>query len=311
MNIDRDLIVIGGGAGGLAAAQYAARSNLKVLVIEEMALGGQALLIESVENYPGIPEIVNGFEFAERMEQQARDFGAEILNDTVKDLKKEGNHFVVKTASETFTSYTVVLATGAKHRNLGVPGEKEFSGRGVSYCATCDGPFFRDKKILVVGGGDAACDEGMFLSKLTSKVVLIHRKDRFRAQKALAERVIENKNIETRFNTVIKEIKGSNKVEAVVLENLEKNETYEELFDGVFIFVGSLPQTSLVPDIAKDEGGFIITNQRMETEIPGLFAVGDLRATPFRQLVVAAADGAIAAHCAAQYIDEIMGQSYK
>ena len=310
METDRDIIIIGGGAAGLAAAQYAARSNLNTLVIEELASGGQALSIESLENYPGLPEPLSGFDFAEKMEKQAQTFGAEMLSGTVKSINKEKDSFIIETDSGTLSCHAVILATGAKHRNLGVPGEKELSGRGVSYCATCDGPFFKNKKILVVGGGDAACDEAMFLSKLSSEIVVVHRKDRFRAQKALAERVLKNKNIDVRFNTTVKEILGSGKVEKVILENPETGKTYEEAFDAVFIFVGSLPQTSLVPQAAKDEAGYILTNQKMETDIPGLFAVGDLRATPFRQVVVAAADGAIAAHCAAQKIDEIKGKVY-
>jgi len=204
----------------------------------------------------------------------------------------------------------VILSTGAKHRKLGIPGEDAFSGKGVSYCATCDGPFFRNKKMLVVGGGDAACDEAMFLSKLTDRVVMVHRKDRFRAQKAIADRVMENPRIEVRFSTVAEEIQGSEKVDKVVLKNLETGETVTEEFAAVFIFVGSIPQTGLVPDLPKDEGGYILTDQNMCTEIPGLYAAGDVRATPFRQVVVAAGEGAVASHCAAQYIDEIRGQVY-
>ncbi|MEW5817461.1 MAG: FAD-dependent oxidoreductase, partial [Spirochaetota bacterium] len=189
-------------------------------------------------------------------------------------------------------------------------GEKEFTGKGVSYCATCDGPFFKNKKILVVGGGDAACDEAGFLANLTETVVIVHRRDRFRAQRALAERILNNPHIQVRFNTVLKEIKGKTKVEKVVLSRTDKDETYEEPFDAVFIFIGSVPQTRLIPDIAKDEGGYIITNQRMETEIPGLYAAGDVRSTPFRQIVVASGEGAVAAHCAAQYIDALRGEAY-
>jgi len=310
MKPDRDILIIGGGVAGLTAAQYAARSNLGVLVLEELASGGQALLIENIENYPGMPQAVNGYELSQLFEEQAKGFGAEIRNVTAKTLRKEGNHFVVETSEGTISAYAVILATGAKHTHLGAPGEKEFIGRGVSYCATCDGPFFKDRKILVVGGGDAACDEAMFLSKLSGKVTLIHRRERFRAQKALAERTMKNTGLSIRFNTVCKEIKGSGKVERVVLQDLATGSISEEPMDAVFIFIGSEPQTQLVPDLKKDEGGYIVTDQRMETEVKGLFAVGDLRATPFRQLVVASADGAIAAHCAAQYIDDIKGEAY-
>lgn len=310
MKADKDLIIIGAGPGGMAAAQYGARANLKVLVIEEMAPGGQALNISDLENYPGISEPISGFDFSQIMEKQAEAFGAEFMTASATEIKKDGDLFFVTTTQGEISSFTVIMATGAKHRLLDVKGEKEFSGRGVSYCASCDGPFFKDKKILVVGGGDSACDEASFLSHLSKKIVLVHRKDRFRAQKSIAERVLNNPRIKVIFNTVVKEIKGDFKVGSVVLENTLTGKIKEEKFDAVFIFVGSIPQTSLIPDIKKDEGGFVITNQRMETEKPGLFAVGDLRATPFRQLIVAAGEGAVATHCATQHIDDIKGMRY-
>lgn len=311
MQVDRDLIIIGGGAAGLSAAQYAARANLKVMLIEQMAAGGQCLIIGDLENYPGFPEPINGGEFAQLLEEQAKNFGAEFLLTTAKSITKEGEIFTVETAKGNFTTYAVIISTGAQHRKLDVPGEKEFGGRGVSYCATCDGPFFRNKKMLVVGGGDAACDEAGFLANLTDKVVMIHRRDRFRAQKSLADRVLKNPNIEVRFNTVIKEIKGGMKVTGVVLENVETGEQYEEEMDAVFVFIGSIPQTAIVPDLPKDEAGYILTDQNMETEVKGLYAAGDVRATPFRQLVVAAGEGAVATHCASLRIDAIKGQAYE
>ena len=310
MDVERDVIIIGGGPAGLTAAQYAARGNLSVLVIEEMATGGQALLIDDLENYPGFPEPIKGFDFCQRLEQQATNFGAEITMASVSGIKKKDDVFIVETDRGEMTALSVIIATGAKHRVLGVPGEKEFTGRGVSYCATCDGPFFKDKKMLVVGGGDAACDEAMYLSNLTDKVILIHRRDRFRAQKALADRVLNNKNIEVRFNTELLEIKGNQKVEKVRLIKNKENKEYEEDMDAVFIFVGTIPQTSMLDGVEKDEAGYIVTDQRMETNIRGLFAAGDVRATPFRQVVVAAGEGAIAAHSASQYIDELKGQAY-
>ncbi|MDR3200913.1 MAG: thioredoxin-disulfide reductase [Spirochaetales bacterium] len=307
----KDVIVIGGGAAGLSAAQYCARAGLAVLVVEEMALGGQALVIEGVENYPGFPDPVSGFEFAEKFEKQAKKFGAEFLYASVQSLKKEGRFFTLTTSKGVFTSYAVILATGAKHRLLDIPGEKELAGRGVSYCATCDGPFFKNQKILVVGGGDAACDEAMFLAKLTDKVVMIHRRERFRAQKALAERVLKNKNIEVRFNTVLEEIKGKandkgiEKTASGIFRRTDTGERYEEEINAVFIFAGTIPETALVPQLDKDEGGYIVTDERMETSLAGLFCAGDVRATQFRQLIVAAGEGAVAAHSAAQYIDDL------
>ncbi len=316
MKVDKDLIVIGGGAAGLTAAQYGARANLSTLLIEEMAVGGQALLIEGLENYPGFTEPVNGYAFAQKFEEQARKFGAEILTGSVKSLSKEGQVFVLETTEGRLTASAVILATGAKHRTLGVPGEKEYSGKGVSYCATCDGPFFKKQKIVVVGGGDAACDEAMFLAKLTDQLVMVHRRDRFRAQKSLADRVLHNPNIKVKFNTVVERIHGGKnalgieKVNKVTFKRVDTGETWDEEAAAVFVFVGSIPNTGLVPDLPKDEAGYVVTDQRMETSLPGLFCAGDVRATPFRQLVVAAGEGAVAAHSAAQYIDELRNEAY-
>lgn len=311
MEPDWDLVVVGAGGAGLGAAQYSARANLRTLILEEMAPGGQALVIDRLENYPGIADPVSGFDFADLMRRQAESFGAEIRSSGVIALRRDGNRFVLETSDGPVSAWAVILATGAKHRHLEVPGEMEFSGRGVSYCATCDGPFFKGKRILVVGGGDAACDEAMYLSKLTDRVILVHRKDRFRAQKALAERVLANPRIETRFHHTVKEIHGSKQVEAVTLVRTDTGEEYRESVDAVFIFVGSIPQTTLAPDADKDESGSLLTNDRMETSVPGLFAAGDVRVTPFRQLITAVADGAVAAHSASQYIDEIRGQAYR
>ncbi len=312
-----DLIIIGGGAAGLAAAQYGARANLRTLLVEQMANGGQCLLIEGLENYPGFPDPIDGEEFTERFERQARQFGAEFAIATVEGIRREGEVFHLDTSEGEMTAYSVVLATGAKHRTLDVPGEADLQGRGVSYCATCDGPFFKNQKILVVGGGDAACDEATFLSKLTDKVIMAHRRDRFRAQKSLAQRVLNNENIDVRFNTVVKEIHGKpgmmgmQKVGSVTFQDTETGAEYTEELDAVFVFIGSIPQTDLVPYVDKDEAGYIRTDEHMETSVPGLYAVGDVRTTPFRQLVVAASDGAIAAHSASQHIDALLDRSYE
>ena len=323
--IDADLLIIGAGPAGLTAAQYGARANLKVLVIEQLAPGGQALLIDALENYPGNVERTDdegkvsgprtGFELAQDMHRQAEVFGATFLSETVSGLQKEGEVFTAVLADGGHkNAHAVILATGAAHRNLDIPGEAKFLGRGVSHCATCDGAFFKNKKIFVVGGGDAACDDAQYLSRLSSQVVLIHRRDRFRAQKALAQRVLHNQNIEVRFNTIIKEIKGEQKLSSVVLE--QKGRVYEEAADAVFIFAGTVPQSSLASGAggvqAKlDSGGYIITDQKMETSVPGLFAAGDVRSGTFRQVVVAAGEGAVAAHSAAEYIDNLRGSAYQ
>jgi thioredoxin reductase (NADPH) len=306
-----DLVIVGGGAAGMGAAQYGARANLRTVVLEEMAPGGQALLIDKLENYPGLPVPVDGYTWTETMRGQAEEFGAEIRSTSVSAIRKEGQAFSIDTSDGTVKAKAVILATGAKHRHLDVPGEETFAGRGVSYCATCDGPFFKGKRMLVVGGGDAACDEAMFLSKLAEKIIMVHRKDRFRAQKALADRVLANPKIEMRWNTVVEEIIGGKAVEKVRLKNLQSGQLSEEAVAAVFVFVGSIPQTgSIDGSIARDESGSILTNDRMETSLPGLYAVGDVRVTPFRQVVTAVSDGAVAAHCAAQYIDELEGHSY-
>jgi len=305
-----DLIVVGGGPAGLSAAQYGSRANLRTLVIEELAPGGTVLLISDMENYPGFPKAIGGFEFSELMRQQTEQFGATIKSATATAIKKTRDVFTVETSDGSFSSWAVVLSTGAKHRHLDIPGEEEFSGRGVSYCATCDGPFFKNKKILVVGGGDAACDEASYLANLSDEITLIHRRDRFRAQKSLAKRVLGNPNIEVRFNHILERIMGDDRVRRVKLRPSDGKEAYEENFDAVFIFVGAIPQTALVPNLEKDKAGYIVTNQSMETAQPGLYTVGDVRSTPFRQVVVACGEGAISAHMAAAHIDAVKGESY-
>jgi thioredoxin reductase (NADPH) len=312
MKADRDVIVIGAGAAGLTAAQYAARANLNILLLEELAPGGQCLIIDNLENYPGFPDPLPGIELSKKFEEQAVRFGADIQTSSAHSVSRNNGLFQVDTDNGPLTSPTVILATGAKHKKLGIPGEEEFSGRGVSYCATCDGPFFKGKRMLVAGGGDAACDEAMFLAKLTDQVVMVHRRDRFRAQKALAERTLRNPNIKVHWNTQAKLIRGSGKVEEVVLWNSEKDETYSEKVAAVFVFIGSVPQTQIAKElkVELDDGGYVVTNQRMETNVPGFYAVGDVRSTPFRQLVVAAGEGAIAAHAASQFIDELKGEAY-
>ncbi len=310
MDTEFDLIIIGGGAAGLAAAQYGARANLKTLLVEELAAGGQALLIDALENYPGVKGPVSGYDLSETMRMQAEAFGAAFLTATANGLRREDGLFLVDTSEGSLAAKTIVLATGAKHRHADVPGEEQLAGRGVSYCATCDGPFFKGKRMMVLGGGDAACDEAAFLAKLSDKIVVVHRRDRFRAQASLAQRTLANPNIEVRFNTVLNTIKGTKKVESVILDKTGGGGSYEEAFDAVFVFVGSIPQSSLAPEAKKDEAGYILTDDRMATSQPGLFAAGDVRACSFRQLVTAASDGAIAAHSASQYIDEMKGKAY-
>ncbi|MDR2020970.1 MAG: FAD-dependent oxidoreductase [Treponema sp.] len=326
--LDADLLIIGAGPAGLTAAQYGARANLPALVLEQLAPGGQALLIDRLENYPGcLPgaegEIKSGFDFSQDLYRQAESFGARFMTESALSITAEtgGNNSRYFAAAlgnaKTLRALAVIIATGSKHRTLDIPGEAELYGRGVSYCATCDGPFFKGKRIFVVGGGDAACDEARYLSNLTDTVVMIHRRDRFRAQKVLAERTLKNPRIEVRFNTRILEIRGTNSaggdhVSSVLLERVDRREQYEESADAVFIFAGTLPQSSLINQLGvkTDENGYIITDQSMASSVPGIFAAGDVRSGAFRQVVVAAGEGAAAAHSAVLYIDALKGEAY-
>lgn len=309
--MDYDLIIIGSGPAGLSAAQYGARANLRTLVIENSSTGGQVLNINEFENYPGVFPAVKGSDFINTMVEQAKAFGAEFLLATVSSIDKVKNQFILKTDKGELKSFTLVIATGATHRKLGIPGEKELSGMGVSYCATCDGPFFKNRRVVVVGGGDSACDEATYLATLASEVTLVHRKGALRAQKAVAEKVLNNPKIKVIFNTVVKEIKGKYKVEEVVLENTETSTCSSIKADGVFIFVGMIPQTDLVEMLPKDEAGYIKTNEFMETSIKGMYCVGDIRSKPFRQVVTATSDGATAAFSAGLYIRELKNEVYK
>ncbi len=297
-----DFVVIGAGAAGLTAAQYGARSGLDTLLIDSGETGGQALNISNLENFPGFYPAVKGTTFIKNMKDQAQSFGAEIAQTKVNSIDKIKNKFVIETLGGKISAFTVLIATGAAHKKLGVAGENEFNGRGVSYCATCDGPFFRGGKIVVVGGGDSACEEAFYLSSLADSVILVHRREELRAQKAIQQKIQKAKNISVFFNTEVQKIEGDNKVSGVVLKNNKTGTTENIKCDAVFIFVGMNPRTELVNMLRKDEGGYLITNYKMETAVSGIYAAGDVRAKPFRQLITAAADGAIAANQAHAYV---------
>ncbi|MFA7371515.1 MAG: thioredoxin-disulfide reductase [Sphaerochaetaceae bacterium] len=307
-----DIIIIGGGVAGLSAAQYAARAGLNTHLFEEMAPGGLLLTIDNLENYPGFDKPLSGFELADNFTKQAEQFGAVFHYGGIKGIERnDEGYYRVTSEDGVYTVPAIILATGAKRRELGVPGEGEYQGRGVSYCATCDGPFFKGKRMLVVGGGDSACTEALYLSKLSDQIVVVHRKDRFRAQRSIASNVEHNDHIEVRFMHTVNAIKGNGKqVTGVSLHDIATNRDYEEEFDAVFVFIGADPRVDLIPDLELDEGGYIVTNELMHTSMPGIFAVGDVRNTPFRQVVTSASDGAVAAHAASEYIDELRGQAY-
>lgn len=294
-----DYIVVGAGPAGLASAQYAARGGLKTLVLDMAGPGGQVLQINELENYPGVYPIVNGVDFMMNMGTQAQAFGAKIEMVNVSSIDKKGDTFTVVTKKATYEAPYLCIATGAIHRELGAQGEAELKGRGVSYCAVCDGPFFRNKKIYVIGGGDSACSEAIYLSTLTKDVSIVHRRDSFRAQKAVVDKMLAA-GVKPVYDSVVKSINGTNKVESITLQNVKTGQESTVETDAVFIFTGMLPQTELVDMLEKDSAGYIKTNEEMETAVPGLFAVGDVISKSFRQVVTAVSDGAIAAHKACE-----------
>lgn len=300
-NKSYDYIIIGAGPAGLSSAQYAARSGLKTVVLEGAGAGGQVTQIADLENYPGVFPAVNGYDFIETMRQQALTFGAQIETVQVSSIDKKGKDFVIQTKDAVYSAPALCIATGAEHKDLGVPGEKEFTGRGVSYCAVCDGPFFKNKKIFVVGGGDSACSEAVYLSTISGDVSIIHRRDTFRAQKAVVDKMLAA-GVKPVYDTVVKSINGDVKVKSLTLENVKTGEQTTVDCDVVFIFAGMIPRTQLVEMLRRDETGYIITDENMQTSVPGLFAAGDVRSKPFRQIVTAASDGAIAANAVKELI---------
>lgn len=305
MNDTYDLIIVGGGPGGLTAGLYGARANLKTLVLERYLPGGQLANTEIVEDYPGFESIL-GPDLAAKMEAHARNFGLEIKSTEVSEIRVEGDDRIVVTDDEVYQTRAVIVATGGSPVWLGVPGEKEFAGRGVSYCAICDGAFFKNQVIAVVGGGDAAVEEAGFLTKYGSKVYIIHRRDQFRAQKIIQKRAFDNPKIEVIWDTVVEEISGREKVEHLKLRNLKTGVTSELPVGAIFVFIGFHPNTQILPKGVKvDENGYVITDFRMQTSIPGLYAVGDVRQQLARQVTNAVGDGTTAAIAADKYIEEL------
>ncbi len=299
------MVIIGGGPAGLTAGLYCKRAALDAVLYEKGLIGGQIAISKEVENYPGLQGI-KGFDLAEKMVRQAESFGLPVIQKEVAGVAVGGEyHTVALAGGETVRAVALILAAGGSVRKLGIPGEAEYLGSGVSYCATCDGFFFRDKTVVVVGGGDTAVEEALYLSKLTRKVYLVHRRNSLRASRILQERLMSEPAIEVIWNTIITEIRGNGStVEGVVFENTETGEKGESPTDGVFIFVGYSPNNRLVPpEIRKNGQGFVITDDKCETSVPGIFAAGDLRQKFANQIVVAAADGCIAALAAAHYVE--------
>ncbi len=297
-----DVVIIGGGPAGLSAGIYAKRAMLNTVLLEKTGVGGQIIVTDLVENFPGFQEI-SGADLAGKFEQHARKFGLETKSMVeVTGIKDRGNTKVVKTSEGDFETKTVIIASGTTPKKLGARGELGLTGRGVSYCATCDGFFFKDKTVVVVGGGDSAITEAIFLTKMAKKVMLVHRRDKLRAEKINQEHAFANPKISFVWDSVIEGIAGKQVVEKVFVKNVKTGEVSEIKTDGVFIYVGLVPNTGFT-DVNKDEWGFIITNDSRETSIKGIFAAGDCRVTPLRQIATAVGDGAIAAVSAERYIE--------
>lgn len=304
--LDFDILVLGGGPAGLTAAIYAARGAYKTAILDTGIIGGQVNNTLEIENFPGYP-IIGGFELIEKLETHADKFNVEkyILQEIVSiNLKDEIK--VVETLEYIIKAKSIIIATGAQPQKLNIPGEKEFAGRGVSYCAVCDGAFFRDKNVTVVGGGNAAIEEAIYLTKFASSVNIIHRRDSLRADKVYQERAFTNPKINFIWDSVVKEIKGQEKVQSVIIENIKNSNISEVNTDGVFPYIGFAPNSEIFANQLKmDNKGFIICNSDLSTSCEGVFVAGDVRVTPLRQVIVAAGDGAIAANYAIRYLDEV------
>lgn len=305
-----DVIIIGAGPAGLSAGIYAGRARLSTLIIEKEKDGGQIVLTSEVENYPGCLEGESGPTLVDRMAEQAKHFGAEKVYDEIIEVNLEGKEKVLKGKKGEYIGKTVIVATGATSRPIGCPGEKTFTGKGVSYCATCDGAFFEDFEVYVVGGGDTAVEEALYLTKFARKVSIIHRRNELRAAKSIQDKAKANPKIDFIWDSVVNEIKGDGIVDTMIIENVKTGELTEVKADeddgtfGIFVFIGYVPKTKIFEDILELQKGYIVTDENMNTNIEGVYAVGDIRVKSLRQVVTAAADGAIAAVQAEKYLEQ-------
>ena len=298
-----DMLIIGGGPGGYTAALYAARAGLSAVVLEKLSAGGQMAQSHRIDNYPGFPEGIDGFDLAERMQQQAERFGAKSEYAEVYSLDLKAEPKKADTSEGVFYGRTVVLATGAGPRELGIPRERDLTGRGVAYCAACDGMFFKGKTVVVVGGGDSAVAEALTLSRVAEKVILVHRRDSLRATKVYHEALEKAENVEFRWNSTVVQLLGEKKLSGVVLKNVLTGEESELSCDGLFVSVGRKPVTELVEgQLELDRSGYVVAGESTVTNIPGVYAVGDMRTKKLRQVVTAVADGAVAVHMAEEYL---------
>lgn len=303
-NKSYDVIIIGGGPGGYTAALYAARANLSTLVLEKMSPGGQMATTDIVENYPGFVEGINGLELGMQMKEGAERFGVKTKMAEVKSVDLEANPKLVHTRKATFEAKTVILATGAFPRELGLPNERELRGRGISYCATCDGAFYKGKTVVIVGGGNTAVADAIFLAKICEKVYLVHRRDELRASKTYMDALEKAENIEFIWSSEVVEVEAEEFVTGVKVKSRKDNSIREVSCDGVFVAIGNIPNTELIKgQVELDESGYVLADESTQTNIPGVYAVGDMRKKPLRQIVTAVADGAVASKFAEEYID--------
>ena len=302
-----DIIIIGGGPAGLTSGLYASRARLSTLLLERMALGGQVNSSEMIENYPGLDKSISGFQLAQNLEKQAKGFGLTAEMGTANKLSLRDDHTkVIKTNGRELLCKALIIATGSEPNKLAIEREEQLTGRGVSYCATCDGPLYKDKEVAVVGGGDAAVEEALFLCRFAKKVHIIHRRDQLRAIKILQERILTTENAHLIWNTVVDKIEGDKSVESLLLRNVKDNKNSSLKVDGIFIYVGLKPNTGWLKNVLPlHEQGFIETNDRMETTLPGVFAAGDVRHKLLRQIATAVGDGSTAAFAAEKYLESI------
>ena len=309
-----DILILGGGPAGYTAGMYAARGGMKTLLIEKLVPGGQAATTEWVDNYPGFPEGIAGPELSRKLEEHAIRFGLQAVNEEVIDLKlpeTQGRPCQIITDQGSHSGWSAIIALGADWNKLGVPGEDKFRGMGVSYCATCDGPFYQDQEVVVVGGGDTAVEESTYLTKIVKKLTIIHRRDRLRATQIIQDRAFADPKIEFMWNTVVESIEGDTALEKLRLRNVKTGITREITCDGIFIFVGTLPNTRMLRGILEmDDQDYIITDDDTRTSVEGIFACGDARKKLLRQIVTACAEGATAAFAARHYVDQLKGTSY-
>ncbi|MCM3567452.1 thioredoxin-disulfide reductase [Neobacillus mesonae] len=301
-----DVIIAGAGPAGMTAAVYTSRANLSTLMIERGMPGGQMANTEEVENYPGFESIL-GPDLSTKMFEHAKKFGAEYAYGDIKGIEDHGDYKVVTAGSKQYKAYSIIISTGAEYKKIGVPGEQELGGRGVSYCAVCDGAFFKGKELYVIGGGDSAVEEGVYLTRFASKVTIVHRRDQLRAQKILQDRAFANEKVDFIWNHTVKSINGKDgKVGSITLVSTQNGEEQELPADGVFIYIGMVPLTKPFGALGiTNENGYIETNETMETKIPGIFAAGDVREKTLRQIVTATGDGSIAAQTAQHYVEEL------